>query len=108
MQNTYLGNLYSILVILIVFVVFVPNLIHNQVNATTITTDDPLTINGVNNNLLENLTKSSSSSSFPIENENVSYYNNTLGYLTYPIIQNDTKNFENRKFPGIVMIHEWW
>jgi carboxymethylenebutenolidase len=111
MQNTHLGNLYSILVILIVFVVFVPNLIHDQVNATTtITTDDPLTINGVNNNLLENLTKSSSSSSssFPIENENVSYYNNTLGYLTYPIIQNDTKNFENRKLPGIVMIHEWW
>ena len=55
MQNTHLGNLYSILVILIVFVVFVPNLIHDQVNATTtITADDPLTINGVNNNLLEN------------------------------------------------------
>jgi carboxymethylenebutenolidase len=106
MQNTHLGVLYSILVILIVFVVFAPNLIHNQVNATIITTNDPLTINGVNNNLLENLTRSSSS--FPIENENISYYNNTLGYLTYPIKQNDTKNFENRKFPGIVMIHEWW
>jgi dienelactone hydrolase len=116
MQNTHLGISFSILVTLIVFVVFVLNLIPNQqidaITTTTTTAADPLTINNVNNNPLVTT---------------VIYYGNlvsdqeSISKIKWPVLGifgdqdqsisvNEVKNFEkmltNTKIPNEIYIYE--
>lgn len=58
----------------------------------------------------ESINKSSASSSVPddlisqpIQNKTVNYYDNTYGYLVYPVI---SQNESVKKLPAVVMIHE--
>jgi carboxymethylenebutenolidase len=56
-------------------------------------------------------------SSITLENKTVNYFENTNGYLVYPISttttlpsveSNISTNNNNNTFPAVVMIHEWW
>jgi carboxymethylenebutenolidase len=40
-----------------------------------------------------------------LQNKTVEYYQNSSGYLVYPVLSNDTLS---DKLPAVVMIHEWW
>ena len=39
-----------------------------------------------------------------LQKRTVSYYDNSSGYLTYPLSANNT----HKQLPAVVMIHEWW
>ncbi len=43
--------------------------------------------------------------SVKLQNKTVEYYQDSSGYLVYPILSNDTLS---DKLPAVVMIHEWW
>jgi carboxymethylenebutenolidase len=40
-----------------------------------------------------------------LQNKTVEYFPDSQGYLVYPVSSNDTVG---KKFPAVVMIHEWW
>jgi carboxymethylenebutenolidase len=74
-----------------------------------------------NNGNIKNVTELSKSngknSSITVENKTVNYFENTNGYLVYPISttatlpsveSNISTNNNNNTFPAVVMIHEWW
>lgn len=42
-----------------------------------------------------------------IQNQNVSYYGNSSGYIVSPLIDNGS-NTTSQLLPAVVMIHEWW
>jgi len=42
-----------------------------------------------------------------IQNQTVSYFGNSSGYLVSPLIDNSS-NTTSRLLPAVVMIHEWW
>ena len=75
----------------------------------------------VNNGNTKNVTELSKlnvkNSSITLENKTVNYFENTDGYLVYPISttttlpsveSNISTNNTNHTFPAVVMIHEWW
>ena len=43
--------------------------------------------------------------SVKLQNKTVEYYQDSSGYLVYPVLSNDTLS---DKLPAVVMIHEWW
>ena len=44
-----------------------------------------------------------------IQNQTVSYFGNSSGYLVSPLIDNgSSSNTTNQLLPAVVMIHEWW
>jgi carboxymethylenebutenolidase len=43
--------------------------------------------------------------SVKLQNKTVEYYQDSPGYLVYPVSSNDTLS---NKLPAVVMIHEWW
>ena len=72
--------------------------------------------NGNTKNVTE-LSKSNDKNSITVENKTVNYFENTNGYLVYPISTTTTlpsvesnipTNNNNNTFPAVVMIHEWW
>lgn len=66
----------------------------------------PINNNTINSNLSSSLTYDRN-----ILHKEVEYYKDSLGYLAYPVNYNnsDTLNsFKINKFPGVLMIHEWW
>ena len=50
-----------------------------------------------------------SNSTFPLQRENVNYYDNVSGYLVFPENNSTTVNSDSEaKLPAVIMIHEWW
>jgi carboxymethylenebutenolidase len=48
-----------------------------------------------------------SNAAIGIQNQTVSYYGNSSGYLVSPLIDNGS-NTTSQLLPAVVMIHEWW
>ncbi|HEX2405930.1 MAG TPA: dienelactone hydrolase family protein, partial [Nitrososphaeraceae archaeon] len=75
------------------------------------------TITGSINNVTELSKSNGKNSSITLENKTVNYFDNTNGYLVYPIstatsssssIESNISANNNNTFPAVVMIHEWW
>ena len=73
--------------------------------------------NGNPKNVTELSKSNGKNSSITLENKTVNYFENTNGYLVYPISttatlpsveSNISTNNNNNTFPAVVMIHEWW
>ena len=88
----------SLIIITLTVPILIPNIIYGYIDAA-----ETLSIKNVDNKEPQNTTKSS----FSIDHKNVKYHDDSLGYLAYPITDNNSKTVDI-KFPGIVMIHEWW
>lgn len=88
----------SLIIITLTVPILIPNIIYGYIDAA-----ETLSIKNVDNKEPQNTTKSS----FSIDHKNVKYLDDSLGYLAYPITDNNSKTVD-KKFPGIVMIHEWW
>jgi carboxymethylenebutenolidase len=56
-------------------------------------------------NVSELGTSATVDNSVKLQNKTVEYYQDSSGYLVYPILSNDTLS---DKLPAVVMIHEWW
>ena len=73
-------------------------------------------VNSGNTKNVSELSKSNGkNSSITVENKTVNYFENTNGYLVYPISTTTSSSIEsnisansNNTFPAVVMIHEWW
>ena len=73
-------------------------------------------ITGSTNNVTELSKSNGKNSSITLENKTVNYFDNTNGYLVYPIstatssssIESNISANNNNTFPAVVMIHEWW
>ena len=71
---------------------------------------------GSTKNVTELIKSNDKNSSITLENKTVNYFENTNGYLVYPIStttlssveSNISANNNNNAFPAVVMIHEWW
>jgi carboxymethylenebutenolidase len=71
---------------------------------------------GSTKNVTEFIKSNDKNSSITLENKTVNYFENTNGYLVYPIStttlssveSNISANNNNNAFPAVVMIHEWW
>jgi carboxymethylenebutenolidase len=56
-----------------------------------------------------NGTLSLSNNTFPLQREEVNYYDNVSGYLVFPENNSTTdSSTDHTKLPAVVMIHEWW
>ncbi|HEX6673185.1 MAG TPA: dienelactone hydrolase family protein [Nitrososphaeraceae archaeon] len=73
--------------------------------------------NGNTKNVTELSKLNVKNSSITLENKTVNYFENTDGYLVYPISttttlpsveSNKSTNNNNNTFPAVIMIHEWW
>jgi carboxymethylenebutenolidase len=53
------------------------------------------------------LTTTDSDAAIGLQNQTVSYYGNSSGYLVSPLIDNGS-NATSQLLPAVVMIHEWW
>jgi carboxymethylenebutenolidase len=53
------------------------------------------------------LTTTDSDAAIRLQNQTVSYYGNSSGYLVSPLIDNGS-NATSQLLPAVVMIHEWW
>jgi carboxymethylenebutenolidase len=66
-------------------------------------------LEGELNNSVTNVSKLGASAavdnSVKLQNKTVEYYQDSPGYLVYPVSSNDTLSNE---LPAVVMIHEWW
>jgi carboxymethylenebutenolidase len=66
-------------------------------------------LEGELNNSVTNVSKLGASAavdnSVKLQNKTVEYYQDSSGYLVYPVSSNDTLS---NKLPAVVMIHEWW
>jgi carboxymethylenebutenolidase len=72
-------------------------------------------IPGSSNNVTELIKSNGKNSSITLENKTVNYFENTNGYLVYPIstttsssIKSNFSANNNNTLPAVVMIHEWW
>ena len=70
---------------------------------------------GSSKNVTELIKSNGKNSSITLENKTVNYFENTNGYLVYPIstttsssIKNNFSANNNNTLPAVVMIHEWW
>jgi carboxymethylenebutenolidase len=74
-----------------------------------------LSIPGSTKNVTELIKSNGKNSSITLENKTVNYFENTNGYLVYPIstttsssIKSNISANNNNTLPAVVMIHEWW
>jgi carboxymethylenebutenolidase len=73
-------------------------------------------IPGSTKNVTELVKSNGKNSSITLENKTVNYFENTNGYLVYPIsstttsssIESNISANNNNTLPAVVMIHEWW
>lgn len=70
---------------------------------------------GSSKNVTELIKSNGKNSSITLENKTVNYFENTNGYLVYPIstttsssIKSNFSANNNNTLPAVVMIHEWW
>jgi carboxymethylenebutenolidase len=56
------------------------------------------------------LSGDNASSQIGLQNQSISYFDGSLGYLVYPDANNETgtSGQQQQKLPAVVMIHEWW
>jgi carboxymethylenebutenolidase len=48
------------------------------------------------------------SSQSGLQNQSISYFDGSSGYLVYPDTNNETGTSAPQKLPAVAMIHEWW
>jgi carboxymethylenebutenolidase len=73
-------------------------------------------IPGSSKNVTELIKSNGKNSSITLENKTVNYFENTNGYLVYPLsstttsssIESNISANNNNTLPAVVMIHEWW
>jgi carboxymethylenebutenolidase len=72
-------------------------------------------ISSSSKNVIELIKPNGKNSSITLENKTINYFENTTGYLVYPIskttsslVESNISTNNNNTFPAVVMIHEWW
>ena len=72
-------------------------------------------ITGSSKNVTDHIKSNGKNSAITLENKTVNYFENTNGYLVYPIstttsssIKSNFSANNNNTLPAVVMIHEWW
>lgn len=68
---------------------------------------------GNSKNVTDLMNLNNTNSAVQLENKTINYFENSTGYLVYPTselpILSENKNTSNNKtFPAVIMIHEWW
>lgn len=68
---------------------------------------------GNSKNVTDLMNLNNTNSAVQLENKTINYFENSTGYLVYPTselpILSENKNTANNKtFPAVIMIHEWW
>jgi carboxymethylenebutenolidase len=92
------------LILLVVVSIFIPTATL-PTNQGVYAQDSPSTSNAT---LLSNNNASSQSG---LQNQSISYFDESSGYLVYPNTNNETSTSgqeQPQKLPAVVMIHEWW
>ena len=102
---------YEILILLVISVSLLGWI--NYANAQTSTANQSNTQSNntsISSDLVSpNGTLSLSNNTFPLQREEVNYYDNVSGYLVFPENNSTTdSSTDHTKLPAVVMIHEWW
>ena len=67
------------------------------------------TVKGESNSSVTNVSKlgsiAAADDSIKLQNKTVEYYQDSQGYLVYPLSTNGTLS---NKLPAVIMVHEWW
>ena len=108
-----------IAIVFVLFIILTSSL--TSLNNTVSLAEGQQQQQSANNGNTKNVTELSKlnvkNSSITLENKTVNYFENTDGYLVYPISttttlpsveSNQSTNNNNNTFPAVIMIHEWW
>lgn len=78
-------------------------------SSTILTLGFSETVKGESNSSITNVSKlgsiAAADDSIKLQNKTVEYYQDSQGYLVYPLSTNDTLT---NKLPAVIMVHEWW
>lgn len=78
-------------------------------SSTILTLGFTETVKGESNSSVTNVSKlgaiAAADDSIKLQNKTVEYYQDSQGYLVYPLSTNDTLS---NKLPAVIMVHEWW
>lgn len=78
-------------------------------SSTILTLGFSETVKGESNSSITNVSKlgsiAAADDSIKLQNKTVEYYQDSKGYLVYPLSTNDTLT---NKLPAVIMVHEWW
>jgi len=78
-------------------------------SSTILTLGFTETVKGESNSSVTNVSKlrsiAAADDSIKLQNKTVEYYQDSQGYLVYPLSTNGTLS---NKLPAVIMVHEWW
>jgi carboxymethylenebutenolidase len=109
----------SIAIVFVSFIILISSLIfplNNIILFAEGQQQQQSSIHGSSKNVTELVKSNGKNSSITLENKTVNYFENTNGYLVYPIsstttsssIESNISANNNNTLPAVVMIHEWW
>ncbi len=107
----------AIVIVFVFFIILVSSLIFplNNIILFAEGQQQQSSIPGSSKNVTELIKLNGKNSSITLENKTVNYFENTNGYLVYPIstttsssIKSNFSANNNNTLPAVVMIHEWW
>ena len=108
----------SIAIVFVFFIILVSSLIfplNNIILFAEGQQQQKSSIPGSSKNVTELIKSNGKNSSITLENKTVNYFENTNGYLVYPISTTTSSSIKsnfsvnnNNTLPAVVMIHEWW
>ena len=107
----------AIVIVFVFFIILVSSLIFplNNIILFAEGQQQQSSIPGSSKNVTELIKSNGKNSSITLENKTVNYFENTNGYLVYPIstttsssIKSNFSANNNNTLPAVVMIHEWW
>ena len=107
----------AIAIVFVFFIILVSSLIFplNNIILFAEGQQQQSSIPGSSKNVTELIKSNGKNSSITLENKTVNYFENTNGYLVYPIstttsssIKSNFSANNNNTLPAVVMIHEWW
>jgi carboxymethylenebutenolidase len=102
---------FEILMLLIISVILLGGINYANAQASTANQSNTQSNNtSISSDLVSpNGTLSLSNNTFPLQREEVNYYDNVSGYLVFPENNSTTdSSTDHTKLPAVVMIHEWW
>jgi carboxymethylenebutenolidase len=102
---------YEILILLVISVSLLGGINYANAQASTANQSNTQSNNtSISSDLVSpNGTLSLSNNTFPLQREEVNYYDNVSGYLVFPENNSTTdSSTDHTKLPAVVMIHEWW
>jgi carboxymethylenebutenolidase len=102
---------YEILILLVISVSLLGWINYANAQASTANQSNTQSNNtSISSDLVSpNGTLSLSNNTFPLQREEVNYYDNVSGYLVFPENNSTTdSSTDHTKLPAVVMIHEWW